>query len=94
MEEEMLAKVEREKMEGAIRRRQKYLEEQKRKIQESMIEQALIESQSALNQEREIKVRARRQIVEQQKANNKLVMTQAYDQYRSDKQRAEGMLLI
>jgi hypothetical protein len=32
MEEEMLAKVEREKMEGAIRRRQKYLEEQKRKI--------------------------------------------------------------
>jgi hypothetical protein len=44
-----------------------------------MIEQALIESQAALNQEREIKVRARRQIVEQQKANNKLVMTQAYD---------------
>jgi hypothetical protein len=79
MEEEMLAKVEREKMEGAIRRRQKYLEEQKRKIQESIIEQALIESQAALNQEREIKVRARRQIVEQQKANNKLVMTQAYD---------------
>lgn len=32
MEEEMLAKIEREKMELAIRRRQKYLEEQKRKV--------------------------------------------------------------
>lgn len=97
MEQEMMAAAERQLMEETAKRRQKYYEELKNKIQQTKLDKAFKESKISVQAAQKLQVRARntqRHSVTEVDHDRKVALNQVYEKYRQDKQLAEQMLLI